>query len=242
MWVEQVDFRLPDDNKKRMLFRGTSLPRESKATQVLPSLDQISARLKTLASARSTTIVDGFRPPKTVKSANLASSNGPSTIAVGRLRMPIRSSKSPPPLPSESPLVHSNRASTKSKPAAIPVALDLHDNVMVTSSSALLTESNLKMLDARERNAHNMLSTLRRRTLSTPQPVAPPALVNTTMRPSLTRNAAKRTTLFPISEEVIQLDLDSRKSQWKRHSAPADLIQRERTGFEKPVFAYPGAF
>jgi hypothetical protein len=120
--------------------------------------------------------------------------------------------------------------------------LDLHDTVTVISSPAQLTESNLKILDARERKAHNMLSTLRRRTLSTPQQVVQPALANTTTRESLTRNAARRTTLFPITEEVMQLDYESRKSQWKRHSAPADLMPKDRIGFEKPAFAYPGAF
>jgi hypothetical protein len=242
-WVEQVDFRLPDDNKKQVLFRGASPPREGKATQALPSLDQISARLKTLASARSTTIVDGLCPPKTVKSTYPAPSNRHSTIEVGRLRMPIRSSKSSSTFPSESPLTRSNRVFAPSKPAAFPVALDLHDTLMVASSPPQLTESNLKILDARERKAHNMLSTLRRRTLSTPQQVAQSAHVNNTAMPgSLTRNAAKRTMPLPLSEEVMQLDLESRKSQWKRHSAPADLIPRERTGLERPVFAYPGAF
>ncbi|EKM83716.1 hypothetical protein AGABI1DRAFT_124043 [Agaricus bisporus var. burnettii JB137-S8] len=241
MWVEQVDFRLPKDNKKQVVSR--SLPRESKVTQVLPSLDQISARLKTLASARSTTIVDGLRPSRTVKQVYPASSNRHSTIEVGRLRMPIRSSKSPSTIVPESTQNHSNRVSTPSETAASSVPSALQDTSTVASSPAQLTESNLKILDARERKAHNMLSTLRRRTLSTPQQAPQSARVtNKAMPGSLTRNAAKRTTPLPLPEDVMQMDSESRKSQWKRHSAPADLIPRERTGFERPVFAYPGAF
>ncbi|KAF9454890.1 hypothetical protein P691DRAFT_654978 [Macrolepiota fuliginosa MF-IS2] len=173
-WVEQVDFRVPDDHKKPISL-SAGPPRAHKAA--LPSLDQISARLKTLASARSTTIVDGLRPPVAVPvTAPSASSNKPATIEIGRLKMPVRAPK--------------------------PI-------------TASLTESNLKILDARERRAHDMLSTLRRRTLTMPS---------------------------PLPEEAVEMDMDSRKCRWKRHSAPADLMPRERIGFEHPVFALRGAF
>jgi len=37
-------------------------------------------------------------------------------------------------------------------------------------------------------------------------------------------------------------DDDARKAKWKRQSAPADLIPRERIGFEHPVLGLPGGF
>ncbi|KXN89842.1 hypothetical protein AN958_04846 [Leucoagaricus sp. SymC.cos] len=196
-WVEQVDFRLPNDNKISFT-RSASLPRDSKAAQVLPSLDQISARLRTLASTRSSTIVDRPRPPPTLPaSAPTAISNKQATIEIGRLRMPVLS-----PFPSDL------QVTTTVVPRT------------ATTSPVQLTESNLKLLNARERRAHNMLSTLRRRTL----------------------NAARRTMPLPIPEDVMELNTEGRKSRWKRHSAPADLMPRDRIGFEHPVFALPGAF
>lgn len=61
-------------------------------------------------------------------------------------------------------------------------------------------------LPTRERRAHDMMSTLRRRTL------------------------------------LSGPDDDARKAKWKRQSAPADLVPRERSGFEHPVLSLPGGF
>ncbi|KAJ3564371.1 hypothetical protein NP233_g8335 [Leucocoprinus birnbaumii] len=249
-WVEQVDFRLPYDINKQV-SRSAGLFKDSKTAQVLPSLDQISARLKTLATARSTSIVDGLRLPAAVPvSAPTAPSNRPATIEIGRLRMPVRAAKTPPVAAREMP-PQSQHVPISIPPPQLPVSpfpSDLQVTTTVvpriaTASPAELTESNLKILDARERKAHNMLSTLRRRTLSTPQqPLQSAPLLNTTMPGNLTRNAARRTTPLPIPEAVMEMDTDGRKSRWKRHSAPADLMPRDRLGFEHPVFALPGAF
>lgn len=247
-WVEQVDFRIPKNNK---LIRSAGSLRDGRAAQVLPSLEQISERLKTLASTRSTTIVDGLRPPTaTTMSAPSAPSSKHATIEVGRLRMPIRGTRSPPTVSSEVPH-HPQPSPVMNSPPKAPVSLfpsDLQVTTTVVPSTTTaypvqLTESNLKILDARERRAHNMLSTLRRRTLSTPQqPPQTAPLVKTATSRALTKNAAMRTTLLPIPDDVMELDMAGRKSRWKRHSAPADLMPRDRTGFEHPVFALPGAF
>lgn len=250
-WVEQVDFRLSNDDKKQT-SQSAGLPKANKAAQVLPSLDQISARLKTLASARSTTIVDGLRPPAAVPvQASSIPSNRSATIEIGRLKMPVRAPKPITASVSESPPIQPHQVPITSSPPKPPVA-PFPSDLQVTTTvvprtaiapSAQLTESNLKILDARERKAHNMLSTLRRRTLSTPQqPLQAAPVVNTAMPGSLTRNAARRTMPLPLPEEVMELDMDGRKSRWKRHSAPADLMPRERVGFEHPVFVLPGAF
>ncbi len=244
-YIEHVDFRLP--NEHNYISRITGISRVDKAAQqVLPSLDQISARLKTLASTRSTTIVDGLCSSAAAPFS--APSNRPATIEIGRLKMPVRALNSNPVSVSQPTGQRTRRAMPPPKPSVSPFPSDPHVTTTIVpksipTSSAQLTETNLKILDARERRAHDMLSTLRRRTLSLPQQqsqIMP--IVNNAMPGSLTRNAARRTMPLPLSAEVMDLDMDGRKSKWKRHSAPADLIQRERIGFEHPALAYPGAF
>lgn len=235
--IEQVDFRL---------VHGKNI--QVNHNQVLPSLDQISARLKTLASARSTTIVDG---PVVIPALPPAPPLGrPATIEIGRLKMPVRSAKLLSVAAIEPPS-QSRPATVAIPPPLIPntsLRSDLEISTTVaqrtaTASPAKLTESNLKILDARERRAHNMLSTLRRRTLSMPQqPSQPACLIDDTVPRSLTKDAARRTTPVPIPQEVMELGLEDRKPRWKRHSAPADFMPKGHAGFEHPVFAYPGAF
>jgi len=213
---------------------------------MLPSLDQISARLKTLASARSTTIVDG--PVVIPALASTPPLGRPATIEIGRLKMPVRIAK--PVAATEPP--------SQSRPATVAIYPPLISNTSLrsnleisttvaqrsaTASPAKLTESNLKILDARERRAHNMLSTLRRRTLSMPQqPSQSAQFIDDTVPRSLTRDAARRTTPLPIPQEVMELGLEDRKSRWKRHSAPADFMPKGHARFEHSVFTYPGAF
>lgn len=245
-WVEQVDFRLPNDSKKQSIRSSPT----NKAIQALPSLDQISARLRTLAPAHPTTIVDGLRstavPPPSVLTTK------PATIEVGRLRMPLRASKPTTASPASVLRLptHSQRhIRTVTPPPKSSDSTDLQVTTTVvprTASAAQvqLTEANLKVLNAREHRAHNMLSTLRRRTLSTPQEVHVQAVPPTdTVAPaSLTKNAARRTTTLPLPEGILELSIDDRKSKWKRHSAPAELMPRERIGFEHPILSLPGAF
>lgn len=70
-------------------------------------------------------------------------------------------------------------------------------------------------LESREAKAYNMLSTIKRRTVSMAHELA-----------------------GSDSE-----DIDGRRSKWKRHSAPADLMPlHERFGFEHPVLSLPGGF
>jgi len=235
--IEQVDFRLVHDKNMQVNHN-----------QVLPSLDQISARLKTLASARSTTIVDG--PVVIPALASTPPSGRPATIEIGRLKMPVRSAKLLSVAAIEPPS-QSRPATVAIPPPLIPdtslrSSMEITTTVAqrtATASPAKLTESNLKILDARERRAHNMLSTLRRRTLSMPQqPSQSAQLINDTVPRSLTKDAARRTTPVPIPQEVMELSLEDRKSRWKRHSAPADFMPKGHAGFEHPVFAYPGAF
>jgi len=132
-------------------------------------------------------------------------------ISVGRLKMPIRASepnKDQPtrglhPVSPHSPLLPKLKVTTLVVPR------------MATMSPIELSESNLLALNSRERRAHDMLSTLRRRTASSEH--------------GITGNGIEET--------------EERRLKWKRHSAPADLsFLRPRTGFEHPVLAYPGGF
>lgn len=241
-FIEQVDFRFVHDINKQVNYNKTA--------KGPPSLDQISARLKTLASARSTTVVDGLRFPVAVPaSVPTPPSGGPATIEIGRLRMPVRGAKIPAiELPSQSRPAAVAILPPQTPGSSILSYLKVPTTVAsraatVSVSPAQLTESNLKILDARERRAHNMLSTLRRRTLSTPQqPLQSAQVINDGMPGNLTRNIVRRTTSIPVPKEVMELDMENRKTRWKRHSAPADFMPKGRVGFEHPVFAYLGAF
>lgn len=208
-WVEQVDFRLPG-----VVYSKEAKYEAIKQPHRLPSLDQISARLIP-RSAKA----DLVEFPSLVPATNQPRPS----VGIGRLRMPLRSSQiatqldeAPKPvavpaqaLPPKSPLLH--------------LSPELRVTTLVvprtqTKSPADLTETNLNALNSRGQRAHDMLSTLRRRTLSSEQKAL---------------NALPRATYAEDAN-------DSYK--WKRRSAPADLMLRGRTGFEHPVLALPGGF
>jgi len=106
-------------------------------------------------------------------------------IDVGRLRMPVRER-------------------TVSLPKSVP-----------HTATTTVSTSNPHVLESREAKAYNMLSTIKRRTVSMAHELA-----------------------GSDSE-----DIDGRRSKWKRHSAPADLMPlHERSGFEHPVLSLPGGF
>lgn len=89
---------------------------------------------------------------------------------------------------------------------------------VVPRSSSLspteLSESNLLALDSRQRRAQDMLLTLRRRTIPS----------------DMGRNGRD-------NSEVMGED-----KRFRRQSAPADLYNRPRSGFEHPVLSMPGGF
>ncbi|KDR85186.1 hypothetical protein GALMADRAFT_52954 [Galerina marginata CBS 339.88] len=95
----------------------------------------------------------------------------------------------------------------------MPLRTQAQPATHTTSSPVQLTEMNLNALNSRDQRAHNMLSTLRRRTLSSECKLTPPS----------------------VPPEGIDY-------KWRRRSAPADLISRPRLGFEHPVLALPGGF
>ncbi|KAF5377693.1 hypothetical protein D9615_005231 [Tricholomella constricta] len=199
-WVEQVDFRLPEYTKVKEPGVRMSTTHVGRP---LPSLDQISARLGSQSHARSRRdeVVNADPAPYPTVAPERPRLN----VGVGRLQMPVRAQK-----PTLEPLLFA-----PPKSPMYPASPNLQVTTLVvprssTTSPTELSESNLFALNSRERRAHDMLSTLRRRTLAT---------------------------------EVEADGVDVRKSKWKRHSAPADLLPlRQRSGFEHPVLAHPGGF
>ncbi|KAG6850807.1 hypothetical protein H0H93_008110 [Arthromyces matolae] len=104
-------------------------------------------------------------------------------------------------------------STSNSKPVDIPTS-HLIDCQGEKEEIAPLTQSNLSILSSRARKAEDMLSTLRRRT----------------------------TSYEPRPDCVVTQD-NNRGAQWKRRSAPADLLPlHQRSGFEHPVLALPGGF
>lgn len=190
-WVEQVDFKQTKPvYEKAKLYPG------------LPTLDQISARLIPRAAQEDSVEFPALSPRNGLKPRP--------SVGVGRLRMPLRSQLTTP-----LELQPKPRASV---PSPLHLSPDLHITTLVvprtrSPPSHQLTEINLDAFNSRDQTAHNMLSTLRRRTSPSEQ------------------------NLYPRRDES-QL-----QHKWKRHSAPADLMPlHARIGFEHPVLALPGGF
>ncbi|TFK40971.1 hypothetical protein BDQ12DRAFT_720699 [Crucibulum laeve] len=200
-WVEQVDFRLPDEPIKPKVPALHLMP-SIRSGQSMPSLDQITARLNSQGHALigRPAISVSINPPC------LPSTRPRLSVGVGRLQIPLRVSKA-----------IDARPSPPKSPMSLLPALQVTTTVVprtATTSPTELSESNLLALDSRERKAHNMLSTLRRRTVF----------------------SEYGSTGHNIEEA------DGRRVRWKRHSAPADLMPRERIGLEHPVLLLPGGF
>jgi hypothetical protein len=214
-WVEQVDFRLPADLRKaKAKAERTLKPKpttHANPAKPIPSLDQISARLSSHGHVRTPSAEAAER--KARLPAFLAQSRQPAprlTIGVGRLQLPVRST---------TPDKADNLPHMPPRSPCYPLSPNLQVTTLVvpptsTISPTELSESNLLILNSRERRAKDMLSTLRKRT-----------------RPS--ENGL-------VSDCLTHDDTLDRK--WKRRSAPAELGPRARSGFEHPVLAMPGGF
>jgi hypothetical protein len=210
IWVEQVDFRLPTGSVK-------PVQEYTKSTSTgLPSLDQISARLISRQSNKHAT----YEGPQS-KTAHITRPS----VGVGRLRMPLRTAFITA-VPENQRMKPHPALSLAPKSPLLHLSPELRVTTLVvphtyTPSPAKLTETNLNALNSRDQTTHNMLSTLRRRTLSTERKV-----VN---YPNPMNNATK---------EQIEVQY-----KWRRRSAPAELMQlRARTDFEHPVLKIPGGF
>ncbi|KAK0208553.1 hypothetical protein DFS33DRAFT_455575 [Desarmillaria ectypa] len=162
-WIEQVDFRLPSLPKGGLTSSAPAMNaiHEPQPPMPLPSLDQISARLSTqrLPSSEGNSNGRATRLP-----AFLTQLRQPAivverpTLSVGRLQMPVNTSR-----PSFTEPKNSLPPTSPCSPALEIKTIRVPRTARVSQTQ--LSESNLLALDSRERRAKDMLSTLRRRTL-----------------------------------------------------------------------------
>lgn len=158
-WVEQVDFRLPVA-KKVEPHAAAKPTTHANPAKPIPSLDQISARLSSRGHVRTPSAEAAER--KLRLPAFLAHSREPTTLAVGRLKLPIRSSKPSAAIAKNLPLM-------PPRSPCYPLSPKLQVTTLVVPRSSCLSpialsESNLLALNSRERRAKDMLSTLKKRT------------------------------------------------------------------------------
>lgn len=219
-WVEQVDFRLPGDLKSKHSSPKVSttnlISRNTMSAKSLPSLDQISARLSSqrhvhTPSFEGEAVARAARLPAFLTQPRQPSPPGESPkhpVGVGGLQMhilaPAPSKAEPllilPPCSPCSPLTPNLQITTLRVPRTS------------TMSPTELSESNVQALDSRARRAHDMLSTIRRRTFPSEH--------------GLTGRDLE--------------DAEDRK--WKRNSCPPEIPPQGRSGFDHPVLSIPGGF
>jgi len=219
-WVEQVDFRLPED--QWTLKKKSSKP---KSGNLVPSLEEITARLSrprpgsppllVAKEARATRLPSFLRTAGQEQSvpAPAAKTRPTLPIGVGRLQMPIRNVPASTPQPSE----HAPLQYPSPKSPVSPKLPKLQITTLVvprtaTMSPTNLSKSNLLALNAcNERTSQDMKSALKRQTF-----LAESAL--------------------PGQDD----GAEDRKS--RRNSSPADLPPLRRAGFEHPVLSMAGGF
>ncbi|KAL0580281.1 hypothetical protein V5O48_001698 [Marasmius crinis-equi] len=204
-WIEQVDYHRPSQQKENLPINRV---KEGAKNSKIPSLDQISARLAGHNHTPSSESKRASRLPSFLAQSRAPEPAARPRLSVGRLQMPIQS-------PKPSRVDHATILPPKSPTSPMVPQIEITTVVVPRSSSSSpteLSESNVKALDMRERKAHNMLSTLKRR-----------------MAPSEAG----------IDGHDAQ-EIEDKK--WRRHSAPAEIVVRPRAGFEHPVLKLPGGF
>ena len=227
-WVEQVDFRLPEDIRSKSLDSKaihtlkTGYPQLPKA-KPLPSLEQISARMSLNGHELHIPTRNGppprlpaflrthaLEPPREITTTPTKVNRLP--VGVGRIKAPTKAAPvMPPPRQSKA-----NRIVPPPQSPRSPIMPNLQITTTIVPRSATLSptelsERNLLEL-SRTRRAKDMLSTLKRRTQS------------------------------QFSDLCFdRRDLEEEKEK-RRRSSPAELPTLPRSGFRHPVLDLPGAF
>jgi len=165
-WTEQVEFRLP---KSATPFKQCRPVAPFKSGRVLPSLDEISARMsfKSLSGAHhaSPRLPPFLRKTRGAAAAEPEASAIPAPITIGRLRLPGSRSRgsSPPP----------EQKTYRTPPSPVAPRLQVTTTVvprMRTSTPTKLTESNLEAF-----SRSHLLGPVRRRSLVLQSNVPVPA-------------------------------------------------------------------
>lgn len=230
-WVEQVDFRLLEDESKPS-NRSAVFAVRTELGKSMPSLEQISAHLSSHRSIspaphseKSPLRLPAFLLSPSAESsrasvptdavvAGLSKPMSRLPIGVGRLQMPGRL------LPASSPQSSTATFPSRCIPtsahsdATVTRGLQITTTIVpqsATSSSTKLSEHNVCLLASRVRTAKDMLSTLKRRT-------------------------------HPSEEGLRGHGQDEEDRKERRRSSPAEMQPTERSGFTHPVLSIPGGF
>jgi len=147
-WVETVYFE-----KQNTDCTDLTLAEKRKSVLRIPSLEQISARMKPSTVNPSDSRVDA----RGLTSVTNTTSHTRPFVGVGRLKMPLRASRSQP----HTTLTPPSRSSSEPTLRTATVARNAANSV---ASNTKLTETNLNTFNVRGQRAHDMLCTLRRRT------------------------------------------------------------------------------
>jgi hypothetical protein len=234
-WVEQVDFRLLEDNESKRFSRSAVFAvrtEHSKLGKPMPSLDQISAHLSSHGSIslvphseRSPLRLPAFLLSPSVESSRasvptdavVAELSKPMLrlpIGVGRLQMPGRLLPASSPQPSTAAFPSCCIPTSAHSDATVARGLQITTTIVprsATSSPAKLSEHNVCLLASRVRTAKDMLSTLKRRT-------------------------------HPSEEGLREHGQDEEDRKERRRSSPAEMQPTKRSGFTHPVLSIPGGF
>lgn len=155
-WVEQVDFRQMKLQSSPCSARSTSPPADHRG---LPSLDQISARLTSRSHIRTRVSRNdtAIRPASLLVPLTPISEESSSFLPVPQLNMSDESSERC------LSAITDSRSRRFSVDLRIPAFLR---SPSPTVSSLEISDHHVPPLDSRARRAHDMLSTLKRRTMS----------------------------------------------------------------------------
>ncbi|TFK57388.1 hypothetical protein OE88DRAFT_1619071 [Heliocybe sulcata] len=236
-WVEQVDFRLPKEYATKVKPAGPISPSFAKP---LPSLDQITAHLSSHKHAapqreprsprRGPIALPAFlqgrmnreKSPAREETA-AAKPRRPLPIGVGRLQFPNRTPAPAMPEPVSPQPQKLHQLPPRSPGAPMTPIITITTTVVPRTSTLSpdnLTASNLHALSSRARRASDMLTTLRRRTVESHS--------DAHSLHGLTGHDGR--------------ECEEDKKWGRRHSAPAEMVQRHRDGFMHPVLGLPGGF
>jgi hypothetical protein len=153
-WVETVYFEQQDTYDD---CTNDATPAEKRKSVLrIPSLEQISARMKPSTINPSKSDVDSYARDLT-SAINTTSPHTRPLIGVGRLRMPLRASRSQP----HATLAPPSQASSE---PMLRMTTVVDSTANSASRNTKLTETNLNAFNVRGQKAHDMLCTLRRRT------------------------------------------------------------------------------
>ncbi|KIJ21574.1 hypothetical protein PAXINDRAFT_65019 [Paxillus involutus ATCC 200175] len=214
-WVEQVEFLLPTGGQPHTATKANmklAPSTQTKSKKGVPSLDEITARLK-LADQPAKQSNCQSRLPNFLKTASRLSSpalaEARPKLNVGRLHLPVRSLSMDD---AKFDIAPAQRVIPPQSPnlcAPLEVRTTLIPRT-VSVATVALNESNLRAF-GRSNTARDMMQTLKRR--SSPPP------------PGLGYHVCTQTSI-----------------KLKRHSAPAELQVSGRVGFNHAVLSMPGGF